>query len=121
MHVLRVAQKCYPDVTGDGPYHVHAMSRDQTAMGHDVTVLTVRSDPSLPDREERDGYTIRWFVEKRFPLETTRYDRLDWLSISKDVACPEVPRPTHTPPFRVKQNSRVSPDSYSPRTHHFFM
>ena len=49
MRLLRVAQKTYPDVTGGGPYHVHAMSRDQAAMGHDVTVLTVRTDPSLPD------------------------------------------------------------------------
>ena len=54
MHVLRVAQKIYPDVTGGGPYHVHAMSRDQAAMGHDVTVLTVRSDRSLPERKAAD-------------------------------------------------------------------
>lgn len=54
MRILRVAQKLYPDVTGGGPYHVHAMSRDQAAMGHDVTVLTVG-----PHSEEtRDGYRI---------------------------------------------------------------
>ncbi|XVH33039.1 glycosyltransferase family 4 protein [Haloferacaceae archaeon DSL9] len=58
MNILRVAQKIYPDVKGGGPYHVHAMSRDQAAMGHDVTVVTVRSDPSLPGVEERDGYTV---------------------------------------------------------------
>jgi glycogen synthase len=58
MRILRVAQKVYPDVTGGGPYHVHAMSRDQAAMGHDVTVLTVRYDPDLPQIEERDGYTV---------------------------------------------------------------
>ena len=58
MRILRVAQKVYPDVTGGGPYHVHAMSRDQAAMGHDVTVLTVRTDPELPHLEERDGYTV---------------------------------------------------------------
>lgn len=57
MRVLRVAQKLYPEVPGGGTYHVHAMSRDQAAMGHDVTVLTV-SDESLPRREERDGYTV---------------------------------------------------------------
>ena len=33
MRLLRVAQKVYPDVKGGGPYHVHAMSRDQAAMG----------------------------------------------------------------------------------------
>jgi len=58
MRILRVAQKVYPDVKGGGPYHVHAMSRDQAAMGHDVTVLTVRQDKSLPHVEERDGYTV---------------------------------------------------------------
>jgi glycogen(starch) synthase len=54
MRILRVAQKVYPDVKGGGPYHVHAMSRDQAAMGHDVTVLT------LGDRgeEHRDGYRV---------------------------------------------------------------
>lgn len=34
------------------------MSRDQAAMGHDVTVLTVSDDDSLPRHEERDGYTV---------------------------------------------------------------
>jgi len=58
MRILRVAQTVYPDVKGGGAYHVHAMSRDQAGMGHDVTVLTVRTDPELPDVEERDGYTV---------------------------------------------------------------
>lgn len=58
MRILRVAQKIYPDVKGGAPYHVHAMSRDQAAMGHDVTVLTVRHDPTLPHLEEREGYTV---------------------------------------------------------------
>jgi glycosyltransferase involved in cell wall biosynthesis len=55
MRILRVAQKAYPDVTGGGAYHVHAMSRDQAAMGHDVTLLTV-GDGSR--REFRDGYEV---------------------------------------------------------------
>jgi glycosyltransferase involved in cell wall biosynthesis len=58
MKILRVAQNLYPEVPGGGSYHVHAMSRDQAAMGHDVTVLTVSDDDSLPRREERDGYTV---------------------------------------------------------------
>ncbi len=57
MRILRVAQKYYPDVAGGGAYHVHAMSRDQAATGHDVTVLTVRRDEA-PRREQRDGYTV---------------------------------------------------------------
>ncbi|MFC7228004.1 glycosyltransferase family 4 protein [Salinirubellus salinus] len=55
MRILRVAQKAYPDVTGGGAYHVHAMSRDQAAMGHDVTLLTVGEGPR---REFRDGYEV---------------------------------------------------------------
>lgn len=58
MKILRVAQHLYPEVTGGAPYHVHAMSRDQAAMGHDVTVVTVSDDASLPRRETRDGYEI---------------------------------------------------------------
>jgi len=58
MHILRVAQKLYPEVPGGGTYHVHAMSRDQAELGHDVTVLTVSDDPTLPRRERRDGYTV---------------------------------------------------------------
>jgi glycosyltransferase involved in cell wall biosynthesis len=66
MRILRVAQKLYPEVPGGGTYHVHAMSRDQAAMGHDVTVLTIRRDPSLSHVEERDGYTV---VRYDAPLE----------------------------------------------------
>jgi len=58
MKILRVAQNLYPEVPGGGTYHVHAMSRDQAEMGHDVTVLTVTDDDSLPRREKRDGYTV---------------------------------------------------------------
>lgn len=58
MKILRVAQKLYPEHKGGGAYHVHAMSRDQAAMGHDVTVLTVTDDEDLPNREVRSGYTI---------------------------------------------------------------
>lgn len=55
MRILRVAQTVYPDVKGGGAYHVHAMSRDQAAMGHDVIVLTVGDGQR---REERDGYMV---------------------------------------------------------------
>ena len=58
MRILRVAQKVYPDVKGGGPYHVHAMSRDQAAMGHDVTILTVENDSAKTHIEQRAGYTV---------------------------------------------------------------
>ena len=68
MRILRVAQKLYPEVPGGGPYHVHAMSRDQAAMGHDVTVLTIRQDPEKPSIEQRDGYTVVRFDSLAAPL-----------------------------------------------------
>ncbi len=58
MRILRVAQNLYPEVPGGGTYHVHAMSRDQAAMGHDVTVLTVTDDESLPRQEVRNEYSV---------------------------------------------------------------
>lgn len=68
MRILRVAQKLYPDVKGGGPYHVHAMSRDQAAMGHDVTVLTISYDSSLPHVEERAGYTVIRYPSNMSPF-----------------------------------------------------
>ncbi len=58
MRILRVAQHLYPDTKGGGQYHVHALSRDQAAMGHDVTVLTTHVDDSRPALEETHGYTV---------------------------------------------------------------
>lgn len=58
MRILRVAQKVYPEAKGGGAYHVHAMSRDQAAMGHDVIVLTLKTDRAQSHLEERDGYTV---------------------------------------------------------------
>lgn len=68
MRILRVAQKTYPDVEGGGPYHTHAMSRDQAARGHEVTLLTIRTDPELPHVEARDGYTVVRYDPAMSPL-----------------------------------------------------
>ena len=59
LSILRVATDLYPEVTGGGAIHAHAMSKRQAAQGHDVTVLT--SDHGNRDRptvETRDGYTV---------------------------------------------------------------
>jgi glycosyltransferase involved in cell wall biosynthesis len=58
MRILRVAQDIFPDMVGGAPYHIHALSRDQAEMGHDVTVLTTSSDQSKPQTEQKAGYTI---------------------------------------------------------------
>lgn len=68
MRILRVAQKVYPDVTGGAPYHIHALSKAQGEMGHDVTVLTVRYVPGDPHIEERDGYTLVRYGSQLSPL-----------------------------------------------------
>lgn len=68
MQILRVAQKLYPETKGGGAYHVHAMSRDQVAMGHDVTVLTLETNHGQPHIEERDRYTIL-----RYPVTASAF------------------------------------------------
>jgi glycogen(starch) synthase len=64
MRILRVAQRTYPEVAGGGAYHVHAMSRDQAAMGHEVTVLTIGEE----SREQRDGYRVVRYPPTVAPL-----------------------------------------------------
>ena len=58
MRILRVSHWLYPDEVGGGEYHVHALSRDQAAMGHDVTVLKVTDDVDEVRRETRHGYEV---------------------------------------------------------------
>ena len=58
MKILRVSQAVYPDEKGGGAYHVYALSRDQAAMGHDVTVLTTAGNSEKPSVEMRDGYRV---------------------------------------------------------------
>ena len=58
MDILRVAQHVHPDRLGGASYHVHALSRDQAAMGHDVTVLTTTDDPSRVGTSDQKGYTV---------------------------------------------------------------
>lgn len=57
MRILRLAQHLYPDTKGGGQYHVHALSRDQAALGHEVTVLTTNVG-DLPTVEETSGYRV---------------------------------------------------------------
>jgi glycosyltransferase involved in cell wall biosynthesis len=58
MRILRVAQDIFPETVGGAPYHIHALSRDQAARGHDVTVLTVSGEVDQRETVERDGYTL---------------------------------------------------------------
>ncbi|MFU1783390.1 glycosyltransferase family 4 protein [Haloarcula japonica] len=58
MRILRVAQDIFPETVGGAPYHIHALSRDQAAHGHDVTVLTASDSVDEQETVERDGYTL---------------------------------------------------------------
>jgi len=80
MRILRVTSWIYPDTNGGGDYHVHAMSRDQVAIGHDVTVLTTRVDESLPRVEEAKGYPYCGSISESSCLATT--SRRQWRDTS---------------------------------------
>lgn len=59
LKILRVAPDIYPDVMGGYGLHVHEMSRMQTEMGHEVTVLASdHGDRSKPKVERRNGYKL---------------------------------------------------------------
>jgi 1,2-diacylglycerol 3-alpha-glucosyltransferase len=50
--------------------HVRLISRELVRRGHDVTVLTSRYDPSLPEREEMDGLHVLRARTLRVVLQT---------------------------------------------------
>jgi len=59
LNVLRIASDLYPDVTGGGAIHAHAMSKQQAKHGHSVTVLTSdHGNSNRPTVETVDGYTV---------------------------------------------------------------
>ena len=58
MKILRVASNLYPSVVGGLGLHAHEMSRIQAQAGHDITVLTDRTDSGQPSFEDRSGYHI---------------------------------------------------------------
>lgn len=58
MRVLRVASDIYPDTPGGLGIHVHQMSKLQSLMGCDVTVVTSSTPSNRREFEERDGYKI---------------------------------------------------------------
>ncbi len=58
MKILRVVSNLYPSSVGGVELHAHEMSRLQAEGGHNVTVLTYRTDSGQPSSEERNGYHI---------------------------------------------------------------
>ena len=58
MRVLRIASDIYPDTPGGLGIHVHEMSKEQSRLGCDVTVVTSSTANNSQRYEERDGYKI---------------------------------------------------------------
>ena len=63
MKILRVISDLYPDVVGGMGIHGHEMSKDQSMMGHKVTVYT--SKGTAKNNESRSGYWIERFTNIR--------------------------------------------------------
>jgi len=60
LRILRVVSDAYPEVLGGGALHAHLMSKRQSELGHEVTMLTSdHGDETRPREERRDGYTLR--------------------------------------------------------------
>lgn len=58
MKILRVTFNLYPSSLGGVELHAYEMSRLQAQKGHDVTVLTHRTDSGQPPYEESCGFHI---------------------------------------------------------------
>ena len=72
LNILRVVQSLYPEVVGGIGVHAHEMSQAQSAMGHEVSVVTTdNGEHSLPREEERDGYTLYRLKEMARPFDNS--------------------------------------------------
>jgi glycosyltransferase involved in cell wall biosynthesis len=68
---LRILQQCiyFPPEVGGLESHAYYLCRELVRQGHFVTMVTSRSRPELPDRENMDGIDVvrKWFPERRTP------------------------------------------------------
>jgi glycosyltransferase involved in cell wall biosynthesis len=68
---MRILQQCiyFPPEVGGLESHAYFLCRDLVRLGHDVIMVTSRSKPDLPAREEMEGVHVfrTWFPEKRSP------------------------------------------------------
>lgn len=70
--ILRVASDVYPEVMGGFGLHVHDMSKLQSRLGHDVTLLTSdHGNSDLARQEERDGYRLIRHREIADPVDNS--------------------------------------------------
>ncbi|CAN5845327.1 glycosyltransferase family 4 protein [soil metagenome] len=68
---MRILQQCiyFPPEVGGLESHAYYLCRELVRQGHQVTMVTSRSLPGLPERESMDGIDVvrKWFPEKRTP------------------------------------------------------
>lgn len=90
LNILRIATDLYPDITGGGPIHAHAMSKQQSEWGHNVVVLTSdHGEQHNPSVSTDEDYTIIRHRELARPLDNsiipglikTLRDRLEWADV----------------------------------------
>lgn len=68
---MRILQQCiyFPPEVGGLESHAYFLCRDLTRLGHDVTMITSRSKPEAPRREDMDGvHVIRTWFPARNPV-----------------------------------------------------
>lgn len=69
INILRISTDTYPEVLGGGALHAHEMSKLQSDMGHEVTLLTSdHGNDTAPRIECRSGYTLRRYSEIARPF-----------------------------------------------------
>jgi len=68
---VRILQQCiyFPPEVGGLESHAFYLCRELVRMGHDVTMVTSKSQPGLRSRENMDGVEVvrKWFPKRRTP------------------------------------------------------
>jgi len=72
LKILRIAGEIYPDIIGGIALHTHHMSKIQSQIGHEVTVITSDyGNKDLPRKEKRNGYELIRFEEIMKPVDNS--------------------------------------------------
>jgi len=75
MRIAQVVPWFYPHL-GGVESHVMSLSRELASRGHEITVVTTRSDPTSPERERFDGYDVLRVKPRAVVLRTPIVPRI---------------------------------------------
>lgn len=112
MRIAQVSPWFYPHL-GGVESHVHSLSRELAARGHEVTVVTARHTSSAPEHESMDGFDIVRVKPRMVVLRTPIAPKMRPLlrELPIDVIHAHLPPPlAHTTP-RTPRSSAASPSS----------